>query len=1093
MTISAVAIEAVTVNIYYRFVECCTDRIFEFRGSIPAFINNTVYGATATNILTNGSCYTVTQLNTQDSVFWAALPLISAEVISSTGSTSCLTAKCPSCEELCGKCPDGYIQVGNECIQEETVPAIYTGGLMTLQAGQNVTSYSNFGLRLYDDISAMPLPIIGSGTNNANFQVIDTNGTGTIVPQLANVQSTLWGCSYAAPACTTGTSAGKLNLTGLWAPGYPLNTELCFEFCVDILKEQQYIIGLGGDNSVKFYIDGNLTVSLVGNAAVTRPFNHWHAFPITLTAGQHIIKLCGLNTDGQAAFGAEIYDIDLITFQATLLHPAVGAGNCGNATIDTDPYVIFSTRDYIGQQIPSPALPGVWECPDGSTPDYCTGIPQCTVIETIPFPICPCYLLIPCDGTYLPLVSNSPELAAYINEFVSIQAETGDYCVFVIDYTGEEVCETAIPVKIQDVSVCPCPPQCYYISNASGIVTVNNNELVELTPAETYPYIKICSSTYPLVDNTGDDYLIISLGDCIDGVCPTQCYKLVNCQDPLLVIYTTSDSVLPYLYGTNPVVEIIGRTGCWTVKELEDGEICDCPIDITITTSYATCLDCIGYISYKLTACIGNDIIYTLDDLSAYVNNTIKIHCGCYRVEKLTILPPNPQTVVVDYVFNSCIECTRTYWKLSDCSGMADDIFTYTDISLYEGSVIKIEGCDTCWEVSITEEPLNPTTVSVVLNFRTCEECNVDIPCQCSTMTNSDLIPKTYLYLDCDYNYVELTLNSGETSDKVCAIQWFGQGFCDCFILKITIVVNPSLPPSSQAFTATANGTMLNGYPVYDLCQGPECGTVSFNGTNWVVYDSVGDATFMLVTQTSSSCPFGTWFTADGQPIPNTTIVSYECNTVCNCIDLLITSPGQESVTVTFIIDGYDTNGNPVYVSQDEAWNIDFAEDIGCWILSLGVDRNKLSLCNDLDCPVGTWSAKTPTRSEYTTTNCTVPPIGPDLTTTDCVQIYGLCQFGVCPHPEIKNNRTVRPGYNTPGCNPDRYDEITCHFADILYKIVLEKRYGITNCCPDDDEKWLVLKELIDLQALKDPNYICPDCPCTCNSGKSYSSCNCGN
>jgi len=60
-------------------------------------------------------------------------------------------------------------------------------------------------------------------------------------------------------------------------------------------------------------------------------------------------------------------------------------------------------------------------------------------------------------------------------------------------------------------------------------------------------------------------------------------------------------------------------------------------------------------------------------------------------------------------------------------------------------------------------------------------------------------------------------------------------------------------------------------------------------------------------------------------------------------------------------------------------------------------------------------------------------------------------------------------------------------------KIVLEKRYGITNCCPDDDEKWLVLKELIDLQALKDPNYICPDCPCTCNSGKSYSSCNCGN
>jgi hypothetical protein len=359
-------------------------------------------------------------------------------------------------------------------------------------------------------------------------------------------------------------------------------------------------------------------------------------------------------------------------------------------------------------------------------------------------------------------------------------------------------------------------------------------------------------------------------------------------------------------------------------------------------------------------------------------------------------------------------------------------------------------------------------------------------------MTNSDLIPKTYLYLDCDYNYVELTLNSGETSDKVCAIQWFGQGFCDCFILKITTVFNPSLPPTSIAVTANANGDMLNGYPVYDLCPPDgDCGTVSFNGTEWIVYDPNGDPFYLLQTQTSSSCPFGTWFTADGQPIPNTTIVSYECNTVCNCIDLLITSADEEPVTLNFTIVGYDVNGYPVYSTQDESVNIKFNSKTGCWQLSNKSDF-VIELC-DSDCPIGTWTTSGPIRVTYTSTNCTVPPIGPELTSTDCVQIYGLCQFGVCPHPEIKNNRTVRPGYNTPGCNPDRYDEITCHFADILYKIVLEKRYGITNCCPDDDEKWLVLKELIDLQALKDPNYICPDCPCTCNSGKSYSSCNCGN
>jgi hypothetical protein len=1081
------------VNIYFRFVDCCTNRVFEFRGSIPSFINNSVYGALVTNILTANNCYTVTQLTTQDSVFWSALPLISAEVISYTGGSDCKAPKCPTCEELCGECPEGYTQVGNECIQEETVPATYTGGLMTLQAGQNVTSYSNFGIRLYDDISSAPLPIIGNGTNNANFEVRESNGTGPLVPQLANVQSTLWGCSFGAPACTTGIAGGKLNLTGLWAAGYPIDTELCFEFCVDIIEEKQYIIGLGGDNSVKFYIDGNLTVSLIGNGAVTRPFNHWHAFPITLTAGQHTIRLCGVNAGGQAAFGAEIYDIDLITFQATLLDPAVGVGNCGNAATDTDPYVIFSTKDYIGQQIPNPALPGVWQCPDGSTPDYCTGIPQCTIEDKIPFPICPCYLLIPCDGTYLPLVSNSPELAAYINEFVSIQAETGEYyCVFVIDYTGEEVCETAIPVKIQDVSVCPCPPQCYFISNASGIVIVNSNELVELTSAETYPYVKICSSTYPLVDNTTDDYLIISLGDCIDGVCPQQCYKLVNCQDQSLVIYTNSDSVLPYLYGTNNVVKIIGRTGCWAVKELEDGEICDCPIDITITTSYATCLDCIGYTSYKLTACVGNDIIYTLDDLSGYINNTVKLNCGCYRIEELNILPPNPQSVEIEYVYNTCIECTRTYWKLTDCAGVAEDIFTYTDLSALEGSIIKIEGCDTCWQVEFAKEPSkNSTTVQVVLNFRTCEECNVDIPCQCSTISNLDLVPKTYFYLDCEYNYVEVTVPSGQTSDKVCAIKWLAKEYCDCFLLKLTIQPNPG-SFVSQVFTATANGDMLNGYPVYDLCDGPSCGTVSFDGTNWFVYDENGAPVFILAVETSSSCPFGKWLGADGNPIPNTSIITYECNVVCNCIDFTITE-GNLVTTINLTIASYDSNGYPIYTSGIGT-RIVFNRQTGCWDFYYGMSKVPIaSLCNEGECPIGAWNTSNPTRSEYASTNCTIPPINPELTSTDCIQIYGLCQFGVCPQPEIKNNRTVRPGYNTPGCDPDRYDEITCRFADIMYKIVLEKRYGITNCCPDDDEKWLLLKELIDLQALKDPNYICPDCPCTCNSGKSYSSCNCGN
>jgi hypothetical protein len=85
----------------------------------------------------------------------------------------------------------------------------------------------------------------------------------------------------------------------------------------------------------------------------------------------------------------------------------------------------------------------------------------------------------------------------------------------------------------------------------------------------------------------------------------------------------------------------------------------------------------------------------------------------------------------------------------------------------------------------------------------------------------------------------------------------------------------------------------------------------------------------------------------------------------------------------------------------------------------------------------------------------TVPKGQVDLFYTDYVEYFGECKQGVCPQPVFKNNRTVRPGYNTPICTPEKYDMITCKFADVLYKIALEKRYGITNCCPDEVEIWL--------------------------------------
>ena len=105
---------------------------------------------------------------------------------------------------------------------------------------------------------------------------------------------------------------------------------------------------------------------------------------------------------------------------------------------------------------------------------------------------------------------------------------------------------------------------------------------------------------------------------------------------------------------------------------------------------------------------------------------------------------------------------------------------------------------------------------------------------------------------------------------------------------------------------------------------------------------------------------------------------------------------------------------------------------------------------------------------------------------TDYIEVFGDCTNGVCP-PIVYPKRSLKPGYNTPACEIWKYEQISCMAAEALYKQVLELRYGISNCCPDDDQKYLIQKELIDLKALRNPDYICSVSSCGCNSGCSCS------
>lgn len=116
---------------------------------------------------------------------------------------------------------------------------------------------------------------------------------------------------------------------------------------------------------------------------------------------------------------------------------------------------------------------------------------------------------------------------------------------------------------------------------------------------------------------------------------------------------------------------------------------------------------------------------------------------------------------------------------------------------------------------------------------------------------------------------------------------------------------------------------------------------------------------------------------------------------------------------------------------------------------------------------------------------------------TDYIETFGNCseisaEVWDCP-AIIYPRRSVTPGYNTPACTIQKYEKISCRSAEVYYKQVLYGRYGISNCCADDTDKWLIKKELIDLDALRDPNYECTVvnscCPNTPSCG--HSSCGC--
>ena len=575
-------------------------------------------------------------------------------------------------------------------------------------------------------------------------------------------------------------------------------------------------------------------------------------------------------------------------------------------------------------------------------------------------PVVQCYTLYPCVSGLPILVSSSNTLAPLVGEFTGLVDYEG--CYFVVENVLGE-CANAEDIVANPLVDCNCELNCYSITgNPISVTYVNENLELVVTSGST----RVCSYIEPGVIG-GVDGSVYNFGPCVDGLCPDICFEFTNCLTLETLIVSNTTTIFGY-YTNNNVVTLQGYDGCWSIAI--SNQPCDCAVNVIVLQIFDDCSTCLPVIAYKFTNCNNQSIIkYSLDDYSAYVGQTVKLECGeCWFVDLINYMPPATQTIVIITTFESCLACSRTYYELTDCLGVEDTIYTFTDLSVLVGAVIKIESCDICWEVNTLEFPTieqssMATSVLMIASYADCPACNVQLSCRCSIAWPD--INGVLSYLDCDNNTVVSTgLDPDVPSEKLCVKKWITARepiyYGDCItsdspLICISYVI--TIPPLNIAQTL-----------YYKDCEG------------------------VVQTQPFTISKSIRYFFMCG--IPNQT-----------SSDIYITGPFP----------------------------------------TVGIEAG--ASCGDI----------------------------PVL---------------VCP-PTIYPTRFIKPGYQTPTCDIEKYEKISCNAAEILYKTVLRARYGISNCCDTPDDKWIIKKELIDLQAAMDPNYVCtpvqsccnntPTCGCGCN------------
>lgn len=241
---------------------------------------------------------------------------------------------------------------GSYCYKiEEIAVTPPTGGVPEITIAKSDTNYGQFGTCIYEP-----------GFN------VDGTGIFEMIPY----NNAFW-INYPQDEV----SLGPLNRCGLWTTTTAEYQDIGFSVCLNISEAKTYYIGIGGDNSCKIFVNGQMVISqnphalkYLHNTDTQVTFKLWHIYPILLNSGPNIIELIGHNDTSIAAMGAEVYDN---TKQQLI-----------NATSYEDLNLVFSTSSMIGLPIQIGNAVG-FTCPPSYSLATCSEPFVCRrIITTLP-------------------------------------------------------------------------------------------------------------------------------------------------------------------------------------------------------------------------------------------------------------------------------------------------------------------------------------------------------------------------------------------------------------------------------------------------------------------------------------------------------------------------------------------------------------------------------------------------------------------------------------------------------------------------------------------------------------------------------------